>query len=146
MVSATTSPFEVLRRCRVIAVVGASTNPEKDSNTIPKYLKLHGYRIIPINPRSEQVLGEKSYPSLLDLPPEIATQIDVVNVFRPSEELPEIAQQVVEMKKRYGRFFVFWSQLGLENDEAKGILTQNEILYVMDACMRATHMSSETSH
>lgn len=135
----TVSPMEVLRNHKVIAVVGASKNPEKDAHTVPSYMKQHGYEIVPVNPTTGQILGEKAYPSLLDLPRELAIKIEVVDVFRPSEELPQVARQVVEMKRRYGRPLVFWAQLGLENEEAKRILGENKIPYVMNACMRTVH-------
>jgi len=136
------SPAEVLRKHRVIAIIGASKNPEKDAHTVPLYLKSHGYRIVPINPTADEILGEEAYPALLDLPSETAKQIEVVDVFRPSEELPQIAKQVVEMKRLYGRSLVFWAQLGLESEEAKRILAENNIPYVMNACMRATHQAA----
>ena len=137
--SATVSPRETLRKYRVIAVVGASKNPEKDAFTVPQYMKEHGYKIIPVNPTADQILGEKAYPSLADLPPELAQRVDIVDVFRPREELPQVAQQAIEMKNRYGRPFVFWAQLGLENDEAKRLLSENGIQYVMNDCLRAAH-------
>lgn len=137
--AATTSPGQVLRNHKVIAVVGASKSPEKDAHTVPQYLKQQGYRIIPINPTADRILGEKAYPSLLDLPVELAKQVEVVDVFRPSEELPKVARQVVEIKRLYGIPLVFWAQLGLENDEAKRILNENKIPYVMNACIRTVH-------
>jgi uncharacterized protein len=137
--SSTVSPKDVLRKYKTIAVVGASKNPEKDANTVPQYMKEHGYKIIPVNPTADQILGEKVYPSLLDLPTELAKQVEVVNVFRPSEELPQVAKQVVEMKKKYGRPYVFWAQVGLENEEAKQLLSKNGVQYVMNACMRVVH-------
>jgi predicted CoA-binding protein len=139
MVVSTVDPEDVLKRYRVIAVVGASRSPEKDANTVPTYLIEHGYTIVPINPASEEILGRKSYPSLLSLPDEVASSLEVVEVFRPSEELPEIARQASEMKKKYGRPFIFWAQLGLYNEEAKKILEEAKIDYVMDACMRIVH-------
>ena len=137
--SATVSPKETLRKYRVIAVGGASKNPEKDAFTVPRYMKEHGYRIIPVNPTADQIVGEKAYPSLSDIPTELAKQVEIVDVFRPSEELPKVAQQTVAMKNRYGRPFVFWAQLGLENDEAKRLLSENGIQYVMNDCLRAAH-------
>lgn len=119
--------------------MGASKNPEKDANTVPQYMKEYGYKIIPVNPTTDQILGEKAYPSLLELPPELARQIELVDVFRPSEELPQVAQQVVEMRRRHGRPFVFWAQLGLENEDAKRLLSKNGIPYVMNSCMRVVH-------
>ena len=137
--SSNVSPFVVLKDHRVVAVVGASRNPEKDAHTVPLYLKAHGYRVVPINPTVGELFGEKTYSSLLDMPPEVAKQIEVVDVFRPKEELPEIAKQVVELKKRVGKTPVFWAQVGLESEEAKRILLENDIPYIMNMCMRATH-------
>ncbi len=139
--TATVSPREVLRKYKTIAVVGASKNPQKDAYTVPQYMKDHGYIIVPINPTADEIVGEKAYPSLADLPPDTAKRVDVVDVFRPSEELPQVAQQVVDFHRKYGRPFVFWAQLGLENDEAKQILSKNQIQYVMNACLRIVQKS-----
>jgi hypothetical protein len=138
MQSSTISPVEVMKRSKVIAVVGASKNPEKEAHSIPQYLKDNGYRIIPINPTATEIFGEKTFPDLLSLPPEVATQVEVIEVFRPSDELPDVARQVVELSKRYGKQYVFWAQAGLENDQAKKILSESGIPYVMDACMLLT--------
>lgn len=135
----TVQPAEVLRRYKVIAVVGASKNPEKEAFTVPLYLKQHGYTVIPVNPNTDSIQGEKAYPNLAGIPRELAGTIDVVEVFRPSEELPDVATQVVQMKGRTGRPFVFWAQLGLENDDAKKILLAGGVDFVMDACMRTQH-------
>ncbi len=137
----TVSPSEVVRKYKIIAVVGASKNPEKEAYSVPKYMQEHGYEIIPVNPTADQILGEKAYPSLMELPADLAKRVELVNVFRPSEELPQVAQQVVEMRRKYGRPFVFWAQLGLENDEAKRTLSKNGVPYVMDACLRVVHRS-----
>jgi uncharacterized protein len=134
--SATISPHEVLRKSKTIAVVGASKNPSKDANTVPQFMKEHGYKIIPVNPTADEIVGEKSYPSLMDLPSDLASRVEIVDVFRPSEELPQVAQQVVDFFKKTGRPVVFWAQLGLENEEAKQILAKNKIPYVMNACLR----------
>ena len=135
----TVKPIEVMRRYKVIAVVGASKNPEKEAYTVPAYLREHGYTIIPVNPTTDTVDGLKSYPSLDAIPVELAKKVDVVEVFRPSEELPEVARQVVKMKERTGRPFVFWAQLGLENEDSKRILSEAKVDYVMDKCMRVEH-------
>ncbi|TMI59509.1 CoA-binding protein [Candidatus Bathyarchaeota archaeon] len=137
--STTTSPREILKKYDVIAVVGASKNPEKEAYTVPAYMKEHGYMIVPVNPTADEILGEKAYKSLMDLPPDLAKKVDIVDVFRPSEELPQVAQQVIEMRKKYGRPFAFWAQLGLENEEAKKMLSQSKIPYVMNACLRVVH-------
>ncbi|MDG6988025.1 MAG: CoA-binding protein [Nitrososphaerota archaeon] len=139
----TVQPTEVMKRYRLIAVVGASKNPEKEANTVPAYLQQHGYTIVPVNPTADVVLGQKTYPTLADIPEETAQKIEVVDVFRPSEEFPQVARQVAEMKKKTGRPFVFWGQLGLENEEAKKILADAGVDYVMDKCMRIEHRVAE---
>jgi uncharacterized protein len=139
MVTGNASPVEVLKRSKTVAVVGASKNPEKEAHAVPQYLKAQGYRIIPVNPTASEIMGGRSYASLLELPEELARAVDVVVVFRPSGELPQVALQAAEMKRRYGRPLFFWAQQGLESDEAKRILEESGIQYVMDACMRTVH-------
>lgn len=139
MPSSTLAPSEVIRKYRFIAVVGASKSPEKEAYTVPAYLQRSGFRIVPINPTAESIHGERAYPSLSSLPDELARKVEVVEVFRPSEELPQVAAQAVEMKKRTGRPYVFWAQQGIENEEAKKVLGSAGVDYVMDACMRTVH-------
>lgn len=139
MVSCTVEPNEVLKQSKVVAVVGASKNPEKEANTVPLYLMQHGYVVVPVNPTADIIHGLRVYPSLAELPPELAAGVEVVEVFRPSEELAEIARQVVELGKRTKKVPVFWAQLGLENEEAKRILEKGGVPYVMDVCMRTQH-------
>ncbi len=139
MQSQTIAPDEVLRKYRVIAVVGASKNPEKDANSVPAFMMEKGYTIIPVNPTADQILGVKAYPSLLDLPAEVANRVEVIDVFRPSDEFPEVARQTIELKKRYAKPYVFWGQLGLENEEAKNVLSEAGIPYVMNSCMRIVY-------
>jgi predicted CoA-binding protein len=139
MRSSNVEPGDVLRKYKVVAVVGASKNPEKEANSVPAYLMEHGYNVIPVNPTADIVLGAKAYPSLASLPEAVAKSVDVVEVFRPSEEFPEVARQVAAMKEATGRPFVFWGQLGLESDEAKKILDIAKVAYVMNACMRTEH-------
>jgi len=135
----TVQPADVMRKYKVIAVVGASKNPEKEAYTVPAYLRAHGYTVIPVNPTTDSIDGVKAYPSLSDIPPELAGKVEVVEVFRPSEEFPQVARQVAEMKRRTGRPFVFWGQLHLENEEAKKTLAEAKVDYVMDRCMRVEH-------
>jgi predicted CoA-binding protein len=108
---------------------------------VPEYLQKHGFKVIPVNPTAEGIHGEKAYPNLAALPADIAGKVEVVEVFRPSEELPQVAAQVVEMKKKVGRPFLFWAQQGIENEEAKRILSEAKVDYVMDACMRTIHQA-----
>ena len=139
MVSRRLPPAVVMKKFRVVAVVGASKNPGKEAFTVPLYLMKHGYTIIPVNPTADVVHGLKVYPSLAQLPIDLAGSVEVVEVFRPSEELPEIARQVVEMKKRTKKTPVFWAQLGLESEEAKRVLEESGVPFVMNACMRTEH-------
>lgn len=140
----TVQPGDVMRRYKVIAVVGASKNPEKDAFTVPAYLQENGYTIIPVNPTTDSINGVKTYATLGGIPEDVAKRVEVVDVFRPSEELPQVARQVAEMKEKTGRPFVFWGQQGLENEEAKEILTGAGVDYVMDRCMRVEHRLMRT--
>ena len=139
MVSSSVPPIEVVNKYRFVAVVGASKSPEKEAYTVPEYLQKHGFTIVPINPTADVIHGEKAFPSLSALPDDVAKKVEIVEVFRPSEELPQVAAQVVEMKKRAGRPLVFWAQQGIENDDAKKMLRSAGVDYVMDACMRTIH-------
>ena len=115
---------------KTIAVVGASASEEKAAHTIPRYLQREGYRIIPVNPRGGEILGEKVYEKLADVP----ESIDVVEVFRPSEETPEVAEAAVAAGTK-----VLWLQEGISSDEAERIASEGGLEVVMDRCMGATH-------
>ncbi|NAZ34650.1 MAG: CoA-binding protein [Pyrobaculum sp.] len=129
-------PVEVLKRYRTVAVVGASRGPSKWAHIVPKYLKEHGYRIIPINPTASEILGEKTYKSLMEVPEEV----EVVEVFRPSEEVPKIAEEVIQRRKARGDVKVLWLQLGITADEdTKKRLKEAGIALVENACMMETH-------
>ena len=99
----TVEPTDVMRKYKVIAVVGASKNPEKDANTVPVYLQERGYTIVPVNPTADIINGARAYPSLSEIPEQLAKTIEVVDVFRPSEEFPQVARQVVGRQKGSGR-------------------------------------------
>ena len=100
MVSSSVSPTEVINKYRYVAVVGASKSPEKEAFTVPAYLQKNGFKIVPINPTADSIHGEKAFPSLSALPDDVARKVELVEVFRPSEELLQVAAQVAEMKKR----------------------------------------------
>ena len=101
----------LLGEAHTIAVVGLSSNPDRPSNSVAAYLQEHGYRIVPVNPREIEVLGEQAYASLLDIPGEV--HIDVVDVFRRAEETPDVARDAVAIGAR-----VLWLQDGIVNEEA----------------------------
>jgi len=127
-------PIEDLRpiylESKVIAVVGASPDTSKRANIVPSYLQGEGYRIIPVNPNREHVLGEVAYPTLADIP----EPVDVVDVFRPADEAPDIARQAIAIGAK-----VLWLQEGLVSDEAARIARDAGLTYVSDLCMGLTH-------
>ena len=130
---------EILTKYKTIAVVGLSREPGKDSHRVSAYLKKHGFRIIPVNPFADEVLGEKSYKSLLDIPPEIQKTIEVVDIFRPSKDVPLIVEQAIKLKMMYGKPYVVWMQLGIVNDSAAETAKKAGLLVVMDKCMMIEH-------
>jgi predicted CoA-binding protein len=124
---------------RTIAIVGLSKNPEKASYEVAAYLKSQGYRIVPINPSIDAVLGEKSYPSLSDLPPDLKREIDVVDIFRRPEDVPPIVDQAIVLKNGSARPLVVWMQLGIVNEEAAVKARNAGLGVVMDHCMMIEH-------
>jgi predicted CoA-binding protein len=115
---------------KTIAVVGASENHRKAAYGIPAYLHREGYRIIPVNPRGGEMFGEKVRTSLA----EIDEPVDAVDVFRPSEETPEIARQAAAIGAK-----VLWLQEGIHSDEAQRIAEEAGMTFVSDTCMGHTH-------
>ena len=117
-----------------IAVVGMSKNEEKPSHQVPKYLIEHGYNVIPVNPTlTTEVLGRKPYPSIADVP----EKIDVVDVFRKSEEVPAVIDDAINRKKN--DIQVIWMQLGIYNKEAEKRAKENGIDVVYNRCMMEEH-------
>jgi predicted CoA-binding protein len=130
---------EILTKYRTVAVVGLSREPDKDSHKVGAYLKKHGFHIIPVNPFADEVLGEKSYKSLLDAPAEVQKTIDVVDVFRPSKDVPPVVEQAVKLKQMYGKPHVVWMQLGIVNEQAAEAAKKAGLTVVMDKCMMIEH-------
>jgi hypothetical protein len=119
-----------------IAVVGMSDNPEKPANRVPKYLMTQGYKIIPVNPTKEEIMGLKSFKSLK----EVDEEIDVVDVFRRPEQALEVVKEAIERKKERGDIKAIWLQEGIVNEEAKKLAEENGILFVQDRCMFKEHL------
>ena len=130
---------EILTKYKTIAVVGLSKEPEKDSHRVSAYMKQHDYRIIPINPFADEVLGEKSYKSLLDIPVQIQKTIEIVDVFRPANDVPPIVDQVIQLKALYGRPFVVWMQIGIVNEQAAEVARKVGLIVIMDKCIMVEH-------
>jgi uncharacterized protein len=131
---------EILSKYKTIAVVGISNTPGKPSHRVAAYLKQHGYNIIPINPTIEEALCIKSHKSLLDIPPETAKTIEVVDIFRKSEDVPSIVEQAIELKRRYGKLLVIWMQLDIRNEQAAEAAKKAGLIVVMDRCLMNEHL------
>jgi predicted CoA-binding protein len=117
----------ILERSNTIAVVGLSDKPERTSYMVSEAMQAKGYRIIPVNPNADSILGEKSYPSLKDIP----EQVDLVNVFRRSEHTPEVAEEAAEIGAS-----AIWLQLGVYNEEAAEIAGREGLQVIMDRCIK----------
>ncbi|MCD0453288.1 CoA-binding protein [Actinocorallia sp. API 0066] len=120
----------VLHTARTIAVVGLSGNELRASHFVGYYLKRHGYRVIPVNPREPEILGEKSYASLRDVP----VPVDVVNVFRAPDALPEIARDTVHIGAS-----ALWCQFGVINQEGADLAEAGGTTVIMDRCLKIEH-------
>ena len=120
----------VLREAKTVAVVGLSGNPLRASNFVGFYLQRHGYRVIPVNPREPEILGERSYASLRDVP----VPVDIVDVFRAPAALPEIARDAVAIGAK-----CLWCQFTVINEEGARIAEQGGLDVVMDRCLKVEH-------
>jgi predicted CoA-binding protein len=121
------SSHDILQGAKTIAVVGASRDPFKAGGSVPEGLQERGFRIIPVNPHATELFGERVYKSLLDIPKDI--QIDIVDVFRPSEDAPEIAGQAVAVGAK-----ALWLQLGIRSEEARHIAESGGLDFVENEC------------
>jgi len=121
----------LLGEARTIAVVGLSSKPGRPSLDVAAYLQDRGFHIVPVNPGEAEVLGEKAYASLKDIPPELS--IDVVDVFRRAEETPEVARDAVAIGAK-----VLWLQDGIVNDETYRIASDAGLEVIMGVCIRST--------
>ena len=119
----------ILREAETIAVVGLSSNHERPSHDVAEFLQVNGYRIVPVNPNETEVLGERAYPSLLDVPEDI--RIDIVDVFRRAELTPEIAEQAVARGAK-----VLWLQEGIANEDARRIGEDAGLTVIMGVCVK----------
>jgi predicted CoA-binding protein len=121
---------QILRGAKTIAVVGLSSNPMRASHGVAEYLKNAEYRIIPVNPNETEVLGEKAYARLEDVP----EPVDIVDVFRRAEEMPAVTESAIGIKAK-----VLWMQLGIENAEAAERARAAGLVVVEDSCLMVEH-------
>jgi hypothetical protein len=117
----------ILSGSKTVAVVGLSDNPDRPSHGVAKYLQERGYRVIPVNPLVTEILGEKAYKSLAEIP----ERVDLVDVFRKSADVPKVAEEAVRIGARF-----FWMQEGVESTRACEILDAAGIPWVMDRCVK----------
>ncbi len=122
--------IKIFESAHTIATVGLSTDPEKPAHYVPEYLQSIGYRIIPVNPRITEMLGQKAYPDLLSIP----EPVDVVQVFRPPQEVPAIVEQAIQIGAH-----VVWMQIGTGNREAARKAQEAGLQVVMNRCMMVEH-------
>ncbi len=121
---------KLFETAHTIATIGLSTDPEKPGRYVPEYLKSIGYRIIPVNPRITEALGEKAYPDLQSIP----DQVDIVQIFRPPEEVPAIVDEAIKKGAR-----AVWMQIGTSHAEAAKKAERAGLGVVMDRCMMVEH-------
>jgi len=121
---------DILVSANTVASVGLSSNPQKVSYGVVSYLRGQGYKIIPVNPTASEIMGEKAYPSLSDIP----DKVDVVQIFRKPEDVPPVVDEAIKIGAK-----VVWMQEGIVNQEAAKKAEEAGLQVVMDTCMRAAH-------
>ncbi|HAR95983.1 MAG TPA: CoA-binding protein [Deltaproteobacteria bacterium] len=121
---------ELLNTSHVIAIVGLSGDESKDSNKVGRFLQSKGYRIIPVNPGTQEILGEKSYRSLS----EITEKVDVVDIFMRSEKVVPVVEEAIKLHPK-----AIWLQIGIVNHEAKGLVERADIEFFSDICVKREH-------
>jgi predicted CoA-binding protein len=130
---------EILEKYHVVAVVGLSREVGKPSRAVAAYLKGHAYHVIPVNPFTDEVLGEKSYPTLSAIPEELQKTIEGVDIFRPATEVPPIVDEAIKLRKTFEQPFVVWMQSGIVNEKAAEAARDAGLVVVMDRCMMVEH-------
>jgi len=121
---------KLLEESRVIAIVGLSPDEQKASNVVAVYLMAHGYRVIPVNPSHAEILGQKSYPSLSDVP----EKIDIVDIFMKAENVLPVVGEAIKLAPK-----AIWLQLGIVNEEARKLVESTNIPFFMDQCIKQQH-------
>jgi uncharacterized protein len=131
---------DILEETRTIAVVGLSNDSKKISYKVSAYMQQHGYKIVPLNPFVDYVLGEKCYKSLLNIPVEIQKNIDIIDIFRKSEDVLPIVEQAIQLKAAIGKTVAIWIQLGIVNQQAAETAKQAGLIVVKDKCLMIEHL------
>ena len=125
---------EILSKYKKIAMIGVSNDPKKASTIVMKYMQSYGFKVYPVNPKAkgQKILGEEVFEKITD----IKDPIDIVDVFRPSKEIPAIAEDVVKIGAK-----VLWLQLGIRNEEAKKLMSTNNIHYIENKCTKMEYQT-----
>jgi len=120
----------ILKEGRTVAVVGLSPKPDRPSYIVARYLQAQGYRIIPVNPNTQEILGEKAYPTLLSIP----EKVDIVDIFRRPEEVPPVVEEAISIGAK-----VVWMQEGIVNEAAAQRAKEAGLKVVVDRCLKKEH-------
>ena len=131
---------DILKFYRIVAIIGLSKSQNKDSYKVGKYLQDNGFKIIPVNPFADKILREKSYKSLLKIPLKLQKTIEIIDIFRPSNEVPDIVKDVIKLKEIHGLPYVIWMQLNIINDKAAETAKEAGFKVVMNRCMKIEHL------
>lgn len=124
---------ELLAAADTIAVVGLSRNPKRDSHIVANHLKRNGYRIVPIHPKADAILGEPAYASITDVPDDLAAEIDIVDVFRPSDEVPGIVEEALD---HLPNLCGIWTQKDIRSEAGAEAAAEAGVTFVQDRCIR----------
>ena len=128
---------KILNTYRIVAIVGLSPDPNRPSHRVAEYLISHGYKVIPVNPDAQEILGTKSYPDMKSIP----EPIEIVDIFRRSEEVMPVVEEAISIGAK-----VVWMQEGVINDEAARKAQDAGLLVVMDRCMLKEHKQLNNKH
>jgi predicted CoA-binding protein len=127
----------ILESAEVIAVVGCSAQPTRTSHKIAQYMDRSGYRIVPVNPNYDSVLGQPCYPDLPSVPPE--TEIDIVDIFRAPKYTADMVRTVIKRVEQTNRTPVVWTQIGVSSSEAEELAAQAHLPYVRNRCIKVEY-------
>lgn len=128
---------------KLIAIIGLSDNPERDSYKVAKYFLDKGHKIIPVNPNCNEILGDRCYNSLENIPLEISNEIDMVDIFRKSEFVLPLVESIVKNKDKFKKLKVIWMQEGVSNSKAFELASKNGYEVIMNSCAMKEHFKLE---
>lgn len=132
---------DILENSKTVAVIGCSSNPYRTSFHIAKYLRENGFTIIPINPNENEVFGEESYDSILDLPDDV--QVDIIDIFRNKKYTKEMVDEIVAWSERTDQKPLIWTQLDVSTDDSQELAEKNGFPYVENLCLMVEHRRTD---